>query len=144
MLHEAITQGRTPQDPIRKSLRRYVRLDCQVVRDSDFKLVGDLALDLSPRGMLVRSALKSAAGKRVTPVFTGEEVVVSFKPPRSNHWFDAQGTVARVVHGRRPGDYGLSYGVEFHGLSRDDEQRLFEHLRGAGRPDAQRPPRPLL
>ncbi len=131
------------QEPIRKSLRRYVRLDCQVVRDFDFQLVGDLALDLSPRGMLVRSALPGKKAKRVAPVFTGEEVVLSFKPPRSNTWFDAQGVVARVVHGRRPGDYGLSYGIEFHGLSRNDEQRLFEHLRGASRPDALRPPRPL-
>lgn len=131
-------------EPIRASLRRYVRLDVQVVRDFDFQLVGDLALDLSPRGMLVRSALPSAkAGKRVTPVFTGEEVVLAFKPPKSNKWFDAQGTVARVVHGRRPGDYGLSYGIEFHNLSANDEQRLFDDLRGTGRPDAQRPPRPL-
>lgn len=131
-------------EPVRKTHRRYVRLDCQVVRDFDFQLVGDLALDLSPRGMLVRSALPKKTGKRVMPVFTGEEVVVSFKPPRSNTWFDAQGTITRVVHGRRPGDYGLSYGIEFQGLSKDDEQRLFEHLRGASRPDAQRPPRPLL
>ncbi len=130
-------------EPIRKSLRRYVRLDCQVVRDFDFQLVGDLALDLSPRGMLVRSALKTKEGKRVAPVFTGEEVVLSFKPPRSNKWFDAQGVVARVVHGRRPGDYGLSYGIEFQGLSANDEQRLFEQLRGSSRPDALRPPRPL-
>jgi hypothetical protein len=130
-------------EPIRKSLRRYVRLDCQIVRDVDFQLVGDLMLDLSPRGMLVRSALPKGSKKRVMPVLTGEEVVVSFKPPRSNTWFDAQGVVARVVHGRRPGDYGLSYGIEFQGISKDDEQRLFEHLRGSGRPDAQRPPRPL-
>ncbi|MFO0734323.1 MAG: PilZ domain-containing protein [Labilithrix sp.] len=129
-------------EPIRKHFRRYVRLDCQVVRDFDFKLVGDLALDLSPRGMLVR-ARPTTGGPRVMPVLTGEEVVVSFKPPRSNSWFDAQGVVARVVHGRRPGDYGLSYGIEFQNLSKEDEQRLFDHLRGTSRPDAQRPPRPL-
>ncbi|MBX3229849.1 MAG: PilZ domain-containing protein [Labilithrix sp.] len=127
-------------EPIRKAFRRYVRLDCQVVRDFDFQLVGDLALDLSPKGMLVRARRHE---RRIAPVLTGEEVVISFKPPRSNEWFDAQGVVARVVHGRRPGDYGLSYGIELHGLSADDEQRLFEHLRGTSRPDAQRPPRPL-
>ena len=128
-------------EPIRKHFRRYVRLDCQVVREFDFKMVGDLALDLSPRGMLVRAKTHEA---RVMPVLTGEEVVVSFKPPRSNTWFDAQGIVARVVHGRRPGDYGLSYGIEFQNISIDDERRLFDHLRGANRPDAQRPPRPLV
>jgi hypothetical protein len=122
-------------EPIRASFRRYVRLDCQVVREHDFRLVGDLALDLSTRGMLVRARER---------ILTGEEVVVTFKPPRSNQWFDAQGTVARVLHGRRPGDYGLSFGIAFEGLSREDEHHLFEHLRGLPAPDALRPPRPLL
>ncbi|OJY26016.1 MAG: hypothetical protein BGO98_36130 [Myxococcales bacterium 68-20] len=121
-------------EPIRTSFRRYVRIDCQVVREHDFRMVGDLALDLSTKGMLVR------ANERV---LTGEEVVVSFKLPRSNEWFDAQGVVARVLHGRRPGDYGLSFGIEFVNLSKDDELILFEHLRGLAAPDAQRPPRPL-
>ncbi|MBX3205611.1 MAG: PilZ domain-containing protein [Labilithrix sp.] len=121
-------------EPIRTSFRRYVRLDCQVIREHDFRLIGDLALDLSTRGMLVRARQR---------VLTGEEVVVSFKPPRSNVWFDAEGVVARVLHGRRPGDYGLSFGVEFVNLGKDDELILFEHLRGIAAPDAQRPPRPL-
>jgi hypothetical protein len=123
-----------PSEPIRTSFRRYVRLECQIVREHDFKEIGNLALDLSTRGMLVRASRR---------VLTGEEVVISFKPPRSNDWFDAQGVVARVVHGRRPGDYGLSFGIQFVNLSKDDEYRLFEHLRGLGAPDAQRPPRPL-
>ena len=71
-----------PPEPVRRSFRRFVRLDCQVIRESDFKLVGDLALDLSTKGMLVRSK---------TRVLTGEEVVVSFKPPRCNQYFDAMG-----------------------------------------------------
>jgi PilZ domain len=122
-------------EPIRASFRRYVRLDCQVVREHDFRLIGDLALDLSTRGMLVRARER---------VLTGEEVIVSFKPPRSNAWFDAQGVVARVLHGRRPGDYGLSFGIEFVNLSQADELILFEQLRGIAAPDAQRPPRPLV
>jgi hypothetical protein len=121
-------------EPIRASFRRYVRLDCQVVREHDFRLVGDLALDLSTTGIRVRARQR---------VLTGEELIISFKPPRSNRWFDAQGTVARVLHGRRPGDWGLSFGVAFHALSRDDEHVLFEHLRGLPAPDALRPPRPL-
>lgn len=122
-------------EPFRASFRRYVRIDCQVVREIDFRLIGDLALDLSTKGMLVRARER---------VLTGEEVVVSFKLPRSNEWFDGQGVVARVLHGRRPGDYGLSFGIEFVNLSRDDELLLFEHLRGKAAPDAQRPPRPLV
>jgi hypothetical protein len=122
-------------EALRASFRRYVRLDCQVVREHDFTLVGDLVLDLSTNGMLVRAKRR---------VLTGEEVIVAFKPPRSNRWFDAQGVVARVVHGRRPGDTGLSFGVEFYNLGASDEELLFEHLRGLSPPDAQRPPRPLL
>jgi hypothetical protein len=122
-------------EPFRASFRRYVRLDCQVVREHDFKLVGDLALDLSTSGMLVR------AKKRV---LTGDEVIVSFKPPRSNRWFDAQGIVARVLHGRRPSDvHGLSFGIAFVETSAEAELELFQHLRGLSPPDVHRPPRPL-
>ena len=122
-------------EPVRRAFRRFVRLDCQVVREHDFRLVGDLALDLSTRGMLVR------ANRRV---LTGEEVVVTLKPPRCNRWFDAQATVARVIHGRRPGDYGLCLGLEFHDVEPEAEALLFEHLRGMAAPEAMRPPRPLL
>jgi len=122
-------------EPVRRSFRRFVRLDCQVVRERDFVLVGDLALDLSTRGMLVRSKAR---------VLTGEEVVVSFKPPSSNRYFDAMGVVARVLHGRRPGDIAPSLGIEFIGVSREDEALLFEALRGKSAPDPLRPPRPLV
>lgn len=121
-------------EPIRSSFRRYVRLDCQVVREHDFHLVGDLALDLSTHGMLVWARER---------VLTGEEVIASFKLPRGGAWFDVQGVVARVVHGRRPGDYGLSFGIAFYGMTKDDEAVLFERLRGLSAPHAQRPPRPL-
>lgn len=122
-------------EPVRESFRRFVRIDCQVVREHDFKLVGDLALDLSTKGMLVRAR---------TRVLTGEELLVAFRPPRCNRWIDAQGTVARVVHGRRPGDTGLSFGIEFHGMEREYQDLIFEKLRGMIPPDAMRPPRPLI
>jgi len=59
-------------------------------------------------------------------------------------WIDAQATVARVVHGRRPGDPGLSFGIEFHGMEKEHQALLFEKLRGMTAPDAMRPPRPLV
>jgi hypothetical protein len=121
-------------EPYRSSFRRYVRLDCEVVREHDFVIVGDLVLDLSTSGMRVRATRR---------VLTGEEVIVAFRPPRSNAWFDAQGIVTRVLHGRRPGDDGLSLGISFVGVSMADQALLFEHLRGMAAPDAQRPPRPL-
>ncbi len=122
--------------PVRYAFRRFVRVDCQVVREFDFRLVGDLALDLSTRGMRVRGCGVN--------VLTGEELLIAFRPPRSNVWIDAEATVARVLHGRRPGDTGLSFGVEFQGLAREHEELLFEQLRGLGVPDAMRPPRPLV
>ena len=123
-------------EPVRCVFRRFVRIDCQVVREHDFRLVGDLALDLSTKGMLVRSC-----GVRL---LTGEELLVAFRPPRSNVWIDTQATVARVIHGRRPGDPGLSFGLEFHGMEKAHEALLFEKLRGMHAPDALRPPRPLV
>ena len=120
---------------MRRSFRRYVRLDVQVVREHDFRLVGDLALDLSTTGMRVRASER---------VLTGEELIVSFKPPRSNAFFDAQAIVARVLHGRRPGDKGVCLGLEFHAMSAADQAILFEHLRGMNAPEAMRTPRPLL
>ena len=122
-------------EPVRQSFRRFVRIDCQVVREHDFKLIGDLALDLSTKGMLVRAR---------TRVLTGEELLVAFRPPRCNRWIDAQATVARVVHGRRPGDAGLAFGIEFHGMDRAYEELIFDRLRGMVGPDAMRPPRPLV
>ena len=122
-------------EPVRRAFRRFVRIDCQIVREHDFRLIGDLALDLSTKGMLVRAR---------TRVLTGEQLLVAFRPPRCNRWIDAQATVARVVHGRRPGDTGLSFGIEFHGMEIEHEDLLFAQLRGMIAPDAMRPPRPLV
>lgn len=109
----------------RRSRRHELLLSCQVVRERGFRLVSTLALDLSTEGMLVLT------GERV---LTGEPVVVSFRSPSSSRWFDLEGTVARVVHGRRPGDRGRCLGLSFGALSDADRSRLWEDLRvyGAG------------
>ena len=78
----------------REAFRRAVRWPCQVVRERDFKMVGGLALDLSPEGMLAVSCER---------VLTGEPVIVSFLAPRLGMRFDAEATISRVVHGRRDG-----------------------------------------
>lgn len=116
----------------RRAFRRFVRLDCQVVRERDFTPVSDLALDLSTDGMLVRTD---------TRLLTGEELVFTFRPPRSNRWIDGVATVARVVHGRRPGDTGRAIGLEFHGLDARDREHLWECLRGLPPPAPLRDPR---
>jgi len=122
-------------EPVRRAFRRFVRLDCQIVRERDFRIVADLALDLSTNGMLVRAKER---------VLTGEELIVSFKPPRCNRFFDAAGVVTRVVHGRRPGDTGPCLGIEFQDVDWSDELLLADHIRGMSAPDPLRPPRPLV
>jgi hypothetical protein len=109
----------------RRALRRSAFVHCQVVRDRDFRLVGSHAVDVSPMGMLVASD---------EAVLTGEPVLVSFRLPRSLYWFDAQATVARVVHGRRPGDRGRCLGLEFDALDLDAQLFLRQALRGVPPP----------
>lgn len=104
----------------RRALRRGVRVDCQVVRERDFKLVGSRALNLSPLGMLVFAQ---------ESVLTGEPLIVAFRLPQSAWWFDTEATVARVVHGRRPGDLGRCFGVEFEPLDRAVQHFLHTTLK---------------
>lgn len=105
-------------------------LSCQVVRDRDFRLVGSLALDLSTDGILVLT------GERV---LTGEEMWVSFRAPQTKEWFDVSATVARVLHGRRPGDRGRCLGLSFHSFAESEAHRLFEGLRGLPAASPHRP-----
>jgi len=119
----------------RRAFRRYVRIDCEVVREHDFRVVGDLALDLSERGMLVRTPREHDAR-----VLTGAEIVVTFRPPLSNRFVDAVGHVARVVHGRRPGDRGRCLGIELDEMDDDDRHHLWECLRGIPAPEPMRDP----
>jgi hypothetical protein len=109
----------------RRALRRGVRVDCQVVRERDFTLVGSRGLDLSPLGMLVMAN---------APVMTGEPLLVAFRLPRSTWWFDAEATVARVIHGRRPGDAGRCFGVEFDQVDRALQYFLHTSLHGVAPP----------
>jgi hypothetical protein len=104
----------------RRSIRRAVRLECEVVREHDFKRVGSQAVDLSPDGMLVMADLD---------VLTGEDVIVSFRAPSSDLWFDTVGTVARVVHGRRPGDNGPCLGIQFEVTDQLSRALLSQNLR---------------
>jgi hypothetical protein len=116
----------------RRIMRRSLRVDCQVVRERDFKLIGSRGVDLSPMGMLVMAQ---------EPVLTGEPVVVAFRLPMSSWWFDAEATVARVVHGRRPGDLGRCFGVSFDTLEPDVQVYLRRALHGVPPPLPSREPR---
>ena len=83
----------------RRSRRHPVDLGCQAVTDYDFFLLGDEITDLSKDGLLLRSD--------GTPAELGETVLVSFRPPGSTHWVDAEATVVRLVTGSEPGAPGI-------------------------------------
>lgn len=87
--------------------RRTLRIPCQIVRDRDFKLVASELLNLSASGVLAPTG---------EAVLTGEKVWVSFKLPRTDTWIDTTGTVARVAHGRRKGEYARTLGIELDTL----------------------------
>ena len=106
----------------RGRLRRTVRTRCEVVRERDFKLVGTNVLDLSTRGMLLETDMA---------ILTGEDLVVSFKSPTSDRWYDCAATVARVLHGRRRRDERRAVGVAFGSLHVLDELLLCEELKSA-------------
>ena len=104
----------------RRAIRRAVSVECQVVRERDFRLLGRWGLDLSSDGMLVVSDQR---------ILTGEEVIVSFRVPRTHAWLDCEAVVARVVHGRRPKDRARGLGLEFHSLAEDTRWALRGALR---------------
>jgi hypothetical protein len=104
----------------RRAFRHAVSLPCQIVRERDFRLVADVTFDLSTDGMLVPTEER---------VLTGEPLLVSFRVPRSSRWIDTEAVVARVVHGRRPGEEGRRLGLSFLGLDLPARQVLFHALR---------------
>jgi hypothetical protein len=97
-----------------------VQSPCEVVRTRDFKLVGTRVLNLSAKGMLIETEL---------PILTGEELIVSFKSPADDRWFDCEGSVARVIHGRRRSDPCRALGISFDTIDPWNELLLCEHLR---------------
>ena len=104
----------------RREVRRAVGLTCQVVRERDFRLIADQAVDLSPDGMLVSSDHE---------LEVGEGLIVSFKATQLGLWFDTDACVARVIKGRRPGDRGRGIGLSFSSLDRVKRLILRGHLR---------------
>lgn len=104
----------------RREVRRAMGLTCQVVRERDFRLVADRALDLSPDGMLVESD---------SELDVGENLIVSFKTTHLGLWFDSEAQVARIVKGRRDSDCGTGIGLSFSTLDRVKRLILRGHLR---------------
>ncbi|APR80290.1 Hypothetical protein A7982_05637 [Minicystis rosea] len=95
----------------RRSVRRSVLVDCQVVREQGFELIGERAADLSQDGMLLLSD---------RAVRIGEELIVTFRVPGTRCWVDTTATVVRTVAGRRRSDRGPAIGLLFDPLPSED------------------------
>jgi len=104
----------------RREVRRAAGITCQVVRERDFRLVAERALDVSPDGMLVQTE---------SELEVGESLIVSFKATQLGLWFDTEASVARIVKGRRDGDRGAGIGLSFSTLDRVKRLILRGHLR---------------
>jgi hypothetical protein len=91
----------------RGEIRRALRFGCRVRRMDNLRLVGDRAVDLSPKGMLLLSDERLVAETIVQVSFMSTELPL---------WFDTRATMVRVVEGRRPGDSGRALGLRFDSL----------------------------
>jgi hypothetical protein len=111
---------RTPTKAQRRSTRRSVGLVCQVVRERDFRLVADRIVNLSETGLMVSPA---------DPALTGERLIVSFQIPHSGYWVDAEATVARVIHGRRPGEHTRALALELENVDEIPQMLLGRALK---------------
>lgn len=105
----------------RRAPRHAVSVDCQVVREDDFSMLGERGVDLSTCGMLLVSD---------TPVAVGSEVVVSLRIPGQESWIDTKGKVARIVEGRQDSDTGRAVAIAFEPLAEQPRSLLESALCG--------------
>ena len=103
----------------RRSARRAYRSRCQAVRLSDFRLMGERILDLSPRGALIAFD---------DEVQRGDEILLDFRAPWLGPFVSVSGRVTRVVHGWRQGDPGYAAAIAFEHLDPDAGRVLRERL----------------
>lgn len=116
----------------RHEIRKAVSIDCQVVRERDFRLIASRTIDLSPDGMLVPIE---------EDIAIGEPLVVTFQATQLGIWFDSEATVSRLLHGRRDYDKRPCMGLTFSTLDRVKRLVLRGHLRRVPPPLPKRAPR---
>ena len=121
----------------RRAVRRAVQTSCQAVNMSEFRLLAERVVDLSPRGMLVACETAAQVGDRVTVSFS----VPGSVPGPDDVWFNAEAVVARVVGGQRCHDDGYGAGLEFTYFEKRCRQELLSRLAGFPPPVPKRQPR---
>ncbi|MDI1429947.1 PilZ domain-containing protein [Polyangium sorediatum] len=72
----------------RRVPRHAVTVECQVVREDDFTMLGARGVDLSTCGMLLVADV---------PATVGDDVLISLRIPGREQWIDARGKVTRIA-----------------------------------------------
>lgn len=116
-----ISKARLAPSTGRRRRRHFVRLEGQVVRESDFRQVGTRILNMSEYGMFVATE---------SPLEIGDGIILAFMAPFTRTWVDAEAIVTRVAHGRRSADRAVGAGLEFMDISDVSRALLREQLRG--------------
>ena len=98
-----------------RSPRFSMRMNCQVVRERDFKLVATSVMNVSESGLLVDADV---------PVRYGERIIVTFYSPAVKDWIDAEGTVTRISHGPRWMARKQAFGIAFDGIDKDSRRNI--------------------
>lgn len=86
----------------RRAPRHAVTVECQVVREDDFTLLGARGVDLSTCGMLLVSD---------APAAVGDDVLITLRIPGREQWIDARGKIARIA-GELEGSHGVGISFE--------------------------------
>ncbi|MCK6587991.1 MAG: PilZ domain-containing protein [Polyangiaceae bacterium] len=116
----------------RRSVRRDVEVECQVVRAQGGEVLAERAVDLSTDGMLV---LSQAA------CVLGESMLATFCVPGTAQWMTVPARVARVIAGRRHNDPGRAVALEFEVLDIEVQRTIRAALEILPEPPPARPRR---
>ncbi|MRG97741.1 PilZ domain-containing protein [Polyangium spumosum] len=88
----------------RRATRHAVPVECQVVREDDFTMLGAQGVDLSTCGMLLVAD---------APAAVGDDVLISLRIPGREQWIDARGKVARIADEHASTEGSRAVGIAF-------------------------------
>ena len=97
----------------RQAVRRWVRIEAEVVRTHDFVKVSGYIVDLSEDGLRARGEGAS--------LDVGDEVIVVFRTPTAGEWLERSGWVAHLAEDG-------SFGVVFEPGTEDERAALSDLL----------------
>lgn len=104
---------RSRRVPAPRPPRHAIETSAQIVRLEDFRLLSSSITNLSATGAL--SGISANARR-------GDQLIVTFRVPRTDVWVDVDAMVTRVVRGNRPTDPGQQVGLTFTGVSASSQR----------------------